>query len=239
MVSVLRIHDLAQIPEHLRSRGIDFPRPVIVIVGGAGSLDNAELRRLEPLFTEGLAPLAESLDAAIVDGGTDAGVMRLIGQAHDAVCASFPLIGVAPAEKVSAPGDSPLPGHTQLESHHSMVMIVPASSWIEGSTWLSAVAGVLSKGEPSVTVVIGGGNVTWFDAAESVRSGRPVVAVGGTGHVADALSAAVHDDAANEQAATIQASGLLFAVDLDAGSSAVTAAIRRAFDLARSSIGTS
>ncbi|MBD2244708.1 hypothetical protein H6G26_14110 [Nostoc sp. FACHB-888] len=48
------------------------------------------------LFTEVLAPIAESLGAYVVDGATDAGVMQLIGEARTYINARFALIGVRP-----------------------------------------------------------------------------------------------------------------------------------------------
>jgi hypothetical protein len=63
-----------EVPGRLAELGLRPPRPVVVLVGGADGLDDAGLARLRPLFEEGLAPLADSLGACVVDGGTDAGV---------------------------------------------------------------------------------------------------------------------------------------------------------------------
>ena len=70
-------------------------------------MSDADMARLRPLFVETLAPLAEALGAFVVDGGTDAGVMRLMGQAHAETGATFPLIGVAVTGMVALPDVAP------------------------------------------------------------------------------------------------------------------------------------
>jgi|GEM_PF-4871936 len=50
--------DLATIPPTL---GIDHPRLVLVIVGGASKLSEADLQRVRSLFTQAIAPLAQGL----------------------------------------------------------------------------------------------------------------------------------------------------------------------------------
>ncbi len=52
-----------------------------------------------PLIERALIPLCEELGAAIVDGGTDAGLMRLVGRARTATHAQFPLIGARRRER--------------------------------------------------------------------------------------------------------------------------------------------
>src|SRR5215207_1178013 len=98
--------------------GLRPPRPVLVVVGGAGGLGEADVAPLQSLFADGLAPLAERCGAAVIDGGTDAGVMSLIGQARAEIGGSFPLIGVAPTERVAIPGVPSSEG-TPLETHHT------------------------------------------------------------------------------------------------------------------------
>ncbi|MEO1294326.1 MAG: hypothetical protein AAFW75_00710, partial [Cyanobacteria bacterium J06636_16] len=56
-----------------------------MIVGGASGLDTDRQVQLESLFNRVLAPLAEELQLYVVDGGTDAGVMRLMGQARTTI----------------------------------------------------------------------------------------------------------------------------------------------------------
>jgi hypothetical protein len=225
-VAVGRLTDLRDLRDGLRALGLDRPRPVLVIVGAA-SLDETELTRLRPLFTEGIAPLAQSLGAAIIDGGTDAGVMRLIGQGREVISGSFPLIGVAPADKVlefDSPGSA---GATPIEPHHTHVILVPAASWAAGAPWLSEVATALADEEPTVTVLIGGGKVSRLDSAASVKAARPLVAVLGTGGLADTLGDAVGGETGRALVEAIPELGLLTTVNLAEGPQAIADVIAR------------
>ncbi len=202
----------------MRGLGLDHPRPTLVFVGGAGWFGEAEQARLRPLFAGVLAPLAEALGALVVDGGTDAGVMRLMGRARARTNATFSLIGVAATGTVALPGGPlPRPDAAQLEPHHTRFVLVPGSEWGDEARWLSRVAGVLSDGVPSVTVLVNGGETAWKDASLSVDAGRPVVAISGSGRAADALAGALRDEATDARARELTESGLLRAVDLSAG----------------------
>ncbi|WP_254721890.1 hypothetical protein [Kovacikia minuta] len=79
--------------ETLQQIGLQASFPVLVLVGGAGSMAEENLIHLQKLFKDGLAPLAEELGVSIIDGGTDAGIMQMMGQARAAIPAQFPLIG--------------------------------------------------------------------------------------------------------------------------------------------------
>jgi hypothetical protein len=223
---VIRLAKPIEVPSRLTELNLHGPRPVVVLVGGADGLDDAQLARLRPLFEEGLAPLADSLGACVIDGGTDTGVMGLIGQARAKLGASFPLIGVsasgtvAEADTTATPHDAP-----SLEPNHTHVVLVPGSRWGEESPWLAAIASQLAGDAPSVTVVINGGEVTFDDAARSVEAGRPVLVVAGSGRAADTMAAALQEESQDKRATELVASGLLQAVDLGAGPHALARAV--------------
>lgn len=177
-------------------------------------MSDAELTRLHPAFVEMLAPLVGAFGASVVDGGTDAGVMRLMGQARAEVGARFPLIGVAAIGVVSLPGaSSPRPESVLLEPHHSHFLLVPGSKWGDDSPWLSRVASTLAAGKSSLTLLINGGEIAREDISQSLKAGRPVVVVGGTGRLAD------------EIAATAQRPPLLNVVNLAEGLDTVAAVV--------------
>ena len=54
---------------------------MILIFGGAAGLDDSRKAHLETLFAEGVAPVAAELGALIIDGGTQSGVMAMMGEA--------------------------------------------------------------------------------------------------------------------------------------------------------------
>jgi hypothetical protein len=170
----------------LTATGLDKPHLTLVIVGGASGLDNDQQTQLDGLFHRVLAPLAEEMQLYVVDGGTDAGVMRLMGQARTAINASFPLIGVAPRSLVNLP-DQPAthPDASTLEPNHTHCLLVPGEQWGDESPWIAEIATHLSGGHESMTILINGGSVTVSDAYASVAAGREIVIVAGTGRIAD------------------------------------------------------
>jgi hypothetical protein len=54
----------------------------VVAVGGAGGLDPGDGVRYERLFAEVLIPLRTVTGATVIDGGTEAGIIRLVGRAR-------------------------------------------------------------------------------------------------------------------------------------------------------------
>jgi transcriptional regulator with XRE-family HTH domain len=154
----VRVHRPTELPVALRKLGLHRSRPVLVVVGGASEVSEADMARLRPLFVEVLAPLAEALGAFVVDGGTDAGVMRLMGQARTETHAAFPLIGVSATGTVALPdAPFPRPDAAPLEPNHTHFVLVPGSEWGDDSPWLVRVASVLAAKEaPSVTVTANG-----------------------------------------------------------------------------------
>jgi hypothetical protein len=146
---VIQLATREEVSSRLTELGLRPPHPVVVLVGGADGLGDAGLARLRPLFEEGLAPLADSLGACVIDGGTDAGVMALIGHARAKLGASFPLIGVAASGTVE-PADGAV-GRTDassLEPNHTHLVLVPGSRWGEESPWLAEVASWLAGDGP-------------------------------------------------------------------------------------------
>jgi SLOG in TRPM, prokaryote len=155
---------------------------------------------------ERIIPALDRWGAAVVDGGTDSGVMRVMGQIRDAAGASFPLVGVAAEGTVSIPGTLPPPDAAALEPHHTQVILVPGDAWGDESPWLAGVATAIADGQPSLTLVVNGGQVTYDDIEHSLQAGRPVIIVAGTGRTADTVAAAAHGYAEDPRAAQVAAS---------------------------------
>ena len=189
-------------------------------------MDESDLARVRPLFTESLALLAKRLGAAVIDGGTNSGVMQLMGRAREAGGYRFPLIGVATEGLVSWPG-GPQAGDEMLEPHHTHFVLVPGSRWGDESPWLARLATALSASQPSVTVLINGGETAWDDVLHSVGENRRVIVVAGSGRTSDSLASAVRGERAGKRARNLAASGLLTAVDLANGPGGLSDAVER------------
>ncbi len=205
-----RFADLAAAVDEL---GLDRGRPVLVVTGGASGLDERTKERLRTLFSEVLIPFARARNAVVVDGGTDSGVMQMLGQALGTEGPSFPLVGVAVAKKVAVPGEASESGRRRaLERRHTHFVLVPGSSWGDESPWLARVATEIAAGAPSVTVLINGGEIALQDVANSVAAQRPVLVIKGTGRTADRIAAALDGDLTDAQAAYLASSHLVTAV---------------------------
>jgi len=210
--TTVRVKRLEDLQSALDDLGLSDSRPTLVLVGGAAGLPADETARLRPFFA-GLARKADSLGAAVVDGGTDAGVIRLLGQARSESKGSFPLVGVV-AEALVAPAGAAEGDMAPLEPNHSHFVLVPGSRWGDEVAWVARVADVLAGDFPSLTLLVNGGDVSVEDVAESVRAGRPVLVVAGTGRAADALAAPLSSEVSNEQIRTLASSELVHVTEL-------------------------
>jgi hypothetical protein len=181
--------NLAQAIEVL---GLKGRYPVIVLIGGEMNQQQADVTRRA---IETIAQTAEDLNAVIICGGTDMGVMAEIGQIRWQKRYTFPLVGITPEELVTWPSG---PRSTkflwwgtqrwQLESHHSHFILVPGSQFGDESPWLVSAATMLSNGRQSVTILINGGEVSRKDIELSLENGRRVIALSRTGRLADDLA---------------------------------------------------
>lgn len=174
----------------LQRAELQSPSPTLVIIGGASQMTQESIDRVHQLFQTVLAPLAEALRAVVIDGGTDTGVMQMIGQARTALQASFPLLGVAPASMVYLPGKSN-PDGEPLEPNHTHFVLTPGTEWGDESPWISAIASLLAADRGAVTVLINGGAVSLREVLESLKAGRPVVVIAGSGRLADEIATAI------------------------------------------------
>lgn len=222
----VKVEKRVQLPSVLARLGLGDPRPVVVLVGGADGLDEKYRARLRPLLERGLVPVVEALGACVVDGGTEAGVMALAGEARISSRAQFPLIGVAAEGTAGAATGVTCPsGPPPLDRNHTHLLLVPGHRWGDESPWLADVASELARDYASVTVVVNGGQVTLNDVRRSVDAARPVLVVAGSGRTADALASALQRGSRDTRVARLVSSGLVWAVDVDNGPPALASAI--------------
>ena len=214
--AAIKVGKPADLADALSLIGLEKPHPILVVVGGASNISEESFQAIKKLFVQVLAPLVESLGAFVIDGGTDAGVMRLMGEARTEVGATFPLIGVAPEEKVMISNYTNVPpDFTPLEPHHTHFVIIPGSNWGDESPWIAQVASVLADVDPSVTILLNGGEITFCDAFHSVTERRLVMVVAGSGRTADKLASALRGEPITDaRCRTLADSGLLQKIDL-------------------------
>ena len=205
------------IRQSLQALGLT-PRPVLALVGGASELGSGDRDRLAELMTA-LWRTVEKTGAALVDGGTNAGIMRLAGEARTAERGTAPLIGVAVEKLATWPGGPSDDERYDLEPNHSHFILVSGETWRDGVGPLAAVVTALADRQPSLTVLINGGSLTWEDARASVLAGRPLIVIGGSGRVADEIARG------ESRAADLMLSDLVEVADLDEGVSPIASLI--------------
>lgn len=181
--------DLTQAILELRLNGA---YPVIVLIGG--DIDKQQTQVTQQAI-QTISRIAEVMNALIICGGTDMGVMAEIGRMRWRYRYKFPLVGITPEELVAWPGGPRSKKFLwwgkqrwPLESHYSHFILVPGSQFGDESPWIFDAATLLSKGLQSVTILINGGEVSRKDIELSLENGRPVIALSGTGRLADELA---------------------------------------------------
>ena len=146
---------LEGLPAAVEELGLEPPLKTLVVVGGAERMSADEMSRVRPVI-EALGELAERVGAVVVDGGTDEGVMRLLGQAR-ARGRRFPLVGVVVASLAAEPEATPSAEQANLEPNHTHVVLVPGEKWGDEVVWIARVADVLAGAAPSATAIVNGG----------------------------------------------------------------------------------
>lgn len=181
-IPAVNITEDRDIPEALTQFGIPYPKPVIVLVGGAGGigwLDKFPMRKAIGI----VARLAEETQAVVVDGGTQAGIMSEIGKQRKRNRFSFPLIGVVFDSLLMKEEPQEI-----LDPNHTHFMLIPGDNWGDESAWISKIATVLAGTQKSITILINGGNISRADVEYSLLENRPTFVMRGTGRMADEIT---------------------------------------------------
>ena len=167
------------------------PTPILLVIGGADTLDPTVERRLERLFERGVVRAAAETGSTIMDGGTASGVMAVLGQAVAASDASAPYLGVAPAGKVTFEGDEHhrSAGTTKLEPNHTNFILANTDEWGGETSLLFEALDELSTSRPAVAVLAGGGSNTVDEVLLAIERQMRIVVIEGTGGLADDLAA--------------------------------------------------
>jgi hypothetical protein len=173
-------------------------KSVVLILGGADELEESRKAKLLQLFDRGIARAAAETNSVVVDGGTDSGVMALMGQG--VACRGFQsgLIGVVPAGMVTYPGSAKTNG-TPLEPNHTHFVLVDGSSWGSETTAMFNLVKALtnkvtdsgkSVKVPATAILASGGSTSKAEVLNAVRMNLPLIVIEGSGNFADEVAAA-------------------------------------------------
>lgn len=189
--------------------GIIPSGPAVAVMGGAGLMTDESLAASRRMIEDGLCAFAEAHRATIVDGGTTAGVMGLLGMARRQRGYTFALVGVVPETKIELPGTINPDKEAELDAGHSHFVLVKGAGWGDESKLLAAVAaaaGVSQGPHPAIIgAIINGGEVVAAEAYARATGTLqfPLLVFAGSGRFADALAAAYragHSDDTRMQA---------------------------------------
>jgi len=229
-----RIARAVHAPEHvdvtaiLSALDLGSPRALVVITSGAGGMNEDEINRVRPLFVDGLARLAAEEHIAILDGGTDAGVMALTGEGAARHRLTAPLIGVCPATRVAWPGNPNPNAEAQLEPNHSHFVLTDGQEFGTESETIYAIAEALSQQMPSVALVVNGGPIVYDETLKNARQGRVVIVFKGSGRAADVIAAAWEGAQADDpRVAEIMERGKIVLFDVAKGPEKLVSLIRQ------------
>ncbi|NEP63588.1 MAG: hypothetical protein F6K31_42965 [Symploca sp. SIO2G7] len=192
---VLDVPDSLSYAESITALGLTKPTPSMVVIGGASKMSNESRRRVSQVFTRVLAPFAQTHNITVFDGGTDAGVIQMMGQARHHVGGTFNLVGIAPKAKISLPGYFPYSnGDTEnkdlitLEKNHTHFALIPGITWGSESPWLAHCASKVANNFPSITILINGGKISLSDLTLNLSVGRQAIIIAGSGRLADEIA---------------------------------------------------
>jgi hypothetical protein len=169
-VIVVEVHPGVGGDELVRGLELPAPRATVVLNGTTAECD--------PELAGVLAALAGAVireRITVLTGGTDAGIFHLFGAAM--VAPTAPLVGVAPRQREGV----------AIEPHHTHVVLVEGDDWGDETPVLLALADALGRLAPTVAVICGGGAITRIEVQGHRRAGRSLIAVAGSGGVADEL----------------------------------------------------
>lgn len=185
---------------------------VCVLSSGAGAMSDAVLAALRETFAV-LAGYLAGAHITTLDGGTASGGMALLARALADTPMPAPYIGTLPAH---APVDDTRSGEEILEPQHSHFVLLEQSEWGSEVPLMSALAGYLSVGCASITVLVNGGGIALKDIRQSIAARRPVIVLAGTGRLADEIARAMRHPAIpiRRAIAEVARSGLVSLVDV-------------------------
>lgn len=185
--------DIKEMQQVITELNLPDGQPVIVLIGGS---IHTEYEKNSRIAIHTIAKFAETRQVTIICGGTDLGIMALIGQHRVEMQCSFNLIGVTVKDTVTWPKGPKSRKFLwlgrerwSLAQGYTHFVLVPGKDFGVESPWIVELAALLSRGNQSVTVLANGGAISRKDIELSLEHGRPVIALAGTGRLADEFAA--------------------------------------------------
>jgi hypothetical protein len=178
--------------EAIYALGLAQPRPSLIVTGGAGNMDQQTSLATRSIIEDGLARFAHENALTVVDGGTNSGVMALLGTARARRGYTFPLVGVAPEAMVEYPDHANPDKQADMDANHSHFVFTTGAQWGDESNMLAGLGwSVTGSGKyPALNFVINGGEIVKNEVYARATGALklPILILEGSGRFADALA---------------------------------------------------
>lgn len=204
-----------------RTLGFVEPLPTIYVTGGAGEMSPEDMQATRGIVEKGLARFAEERGAIVIDGGTNAGIPVLIGDARQKYRYRFPLVGIAPLELIHYPGYDE-GGKETLNPVHSHFVLTAGDEFGDESEMITQLTYTLSGSgqRPALGILINGGKIAREEVYARTTSelSLPLIVIEGTGRFADILARAFYEgETEDEKIEAIVKKGRLLMVSINRG----------------------
>ena len=206
----------------------------IAVMGGAALMEDDSTRTIRSGLEDGLARFAQDHAVTIVDGGTAAGVMELLGVARARRGYTFPLVGVTVAGHVAFPGHPADSDHALLDPWHSHFALVEGDEFGEESDLLAGITLSIASGGKALGMVINGGAIVKREAhARATGPLRlPLLVLTDSGRFADELTDAHANGSSDPVLNAILAQGEVYFLSAHSGARGLRGWLERFFGVA-------
>lgn len=185
----------------LTKLGFTGNHPVIFISGGAGGMSETDKAHTRAII-QGVAQFADQHRIVIIDGGTESGIMKMIGDTRQESGFRFPLIGVSPLGRITWPGHENPNQQATLEDSHTHFVLVDGPEWGDESHMIVRLTHTLSgPSRQAVGVLINGGKIAMQEVylATATERKMPIIVLEGSGRAADEISTAFRTGRSNQR----------------------------------------
>jgi hypothetical protein len=185
-IPVVRVPANAAAADVANALGLPLARALLLLIGGSGLMPQGTMEQLKTFF-DTLAQTIAVGKVTVVDGGTHAGVVELMGAALDRQRTAA-YVGVVPARAEVEPGGPR--AEEILEPHHSHFVLVDSDKWGAEIPLMQALAKYLAPRGPSVALLVNGGEVAQRELEAATQNGYEVMVLAGSGRLADEIAEA-------------------------------------------------
>lgn len=160
-------------------------KPVLVLAGDDPTCDR-DVSKYAHVIRDIVVPICQAQQVAIIGSGLDLGLSRIAGQALQSYRESHPYGEEAPLFGVTWQWQP----QNHLEPNYTQFVLAPGHTIDDVRPYALALAGKISRGKRSATVLFEGREAAWREVLSSVCADRPVIVINGTGGTADLLATA-------------------------------------------------